>query len=81
MIYNIDTCIVWCSANLGWGKNWLTHCQDNLTECEIGSWYRQPGIFVGQHYKVAMLVHRHKSVSILDYLFACFVLILYSSNI
>ena len=24
-------------ALIGWGKNWLEHCQDNVTEWDIGS--------------------------------------------
>ena len=35
-----------------------------MTEWDIGSWSQQPTVPVGQHYKVAMSVHCHKSVSV-----------------
>ena len=25
-------CLAWCAALIGWGKDWLVQCQDNVTE-------------------------------------------------
>ena len=53
MTYNIDTChfLAWREALLGYGKDWLGQCQDNVTEWDIGQWYWQPDFPVGQHDK------------------------------
>ena len=47
----IDTCrlLARCLALLGQNKDWLVHCQDNVTEWGIGSRYWWPGFPVGQH--------------------------------
>ena len=37
---------------VGYSKDCLTQCQDNVTEWDIRYW--QPGFPVGQHYKVTM---------------------------
>ena len=62
MTYQIDTCRfpARCSALLGYGKDWLAQCQDNVTDWGITSWCWRPGFPVGQHYKVATSVHCHK---------------------
>ena len=38
--YKIDTCriLTWCSAVIGYGKDWLVQYQDNVTEWDIRSW-------------------------------------------
>ena len=56
MTNKIDTCrfLARCLALLGTGKFWLAHCQDNVTEWGIGSWFWWPGFPVVQHYKIAV---------------------------
>ena len=51
-----------CSVLQGYGKDWLSQCQDNVTEWEIGSWCWRLGFPIRQHYKVAVSAHRHTSV-------------------
>ena len=58
----IDTCLTRRSA---YGKDWLAKCQDNVTDCDMRSWCWWHGLPVGQHYKVTMITHCHKSVSVL----------------
>ena len=67
MTYQIYTCFypAYHLALLGEGEDWLAQYQDNVTEWKIRPLYWQSGLPVGQHYKVAMSAHRHKSVSIL----------------
>ena len=43
----------------------LSQCQDTVTERDIRSWGRSPGLPVSQHYKVTMSVHCQSKVSIL----------------
>ena len=52
-------------ALLGSGKDLLagSQCQDNVSEWYSRSCCWWPGLPVGQHYKVAMSTHCHKSVS------------------
>ena len=40
MTYQIDTCrfLAWWSALIGYGKDWLAQCQDNVIEWDIRSW-------------------------------------------
>ena len=45
--------------------DWLAQWKDNITEWDIRSWCWQPGLPVGQHYKVTMILHCHKSVPVL----------------
>ena len=61
--FKIDTCrfLAWRSA-LGYSKDWLAQCQDNVTEWDNRSWCWQPGVPVRQHYKIAMCTHCHKSI-------------------
>ena len=48
------------------GKVWLTQCQDNVTEWDSKHvMVLMVGFPVGQHYKVAMSAHFHKSAPIL----------------
>ena len=49
-----------CSAFLAQGEVWLAQCQDIVTKWDIKS-----GFAVGQHYKITMGAHCHKSVAIL----------------
>ena len=67
MTYKIEAChfLARCSALMGQDNDWLAQCQDNPTQWDIRSWCRQLGFPVGQHYKVVMGAHCHKSVSIL----------------
>ena len=44
------------------GNDCLAQYHDSMTEWNITSWCRPPGLPVGQHYKVAMRAHCHKSV-------------------
>ena len=39
MTHKIDThhFLVWRSESIGHGKDWLSQCQDNVTEWDIGS--------------------------------------------
>ena len=53
-----------CLVLLGKGKDWLAQCQDNVTEWGIKSWHWRFGFSLGQHYKVTMRAHCHKSVPI-----------------
>ena len=50
---------------LGYGKDRLAQCRDNVTEWNFGSWCCWPCLSVRQHYKVYMDVPCHKSVAIL----------------
>ena len=50
---------------LGSRKDWLGKCQDSVTEWDIRSWCSWTGLPEGQHYKVAMSAHCHKSVPVL----------------
>ena len=63
----IDSCrfLARCSVLSGEGKDWLVQCHDNAAELDIRSWCWRPDLPVGQHYKVAMSAHCHKSVAIL----------------
>ena len=65
MTYQIDTCcfLAWRSALIG--QDWLTQCQDNVTEYDIRSWCWWPDFIIGQHYKVTMSAHCHKLVPVL----------------
>ena len=65
--FKICTCrfVARRSALLGQAKDWLAQCQDNRTERDIRSWCCRPDFPVGQHYKVTMIAHCHKSVPIL----------------
>ena len=49
-----------CSVLLGEDKDWLTQCQDKVTDWDIKSWCWRPGVPVGQQYKVAMSAHCRK---------------------
>ena len=63
MTYKIDTChyLAWCSALIGYGKDWLTQCQNNAIEWDTGSWCS--GLIIQwEHYRVVMSVHCHNSV-------------------
>ena len=64
--FKINTCLslAWCSALLGYGKDWLAPCEDNATEWDNRSWCQQPGVLVRQHYKVTMSAHCHTSVPV-----------------
>ena len=44
MTCEVDTCrfLAWRSALIGYGKNSLAQCQDNVTESGIGTWCSQP---------------------------------------
>ena len=53
------------AALLGYDKGWLGPCQDNMTESDIRSCSKCPGLPVGQHYEVAMSAHYRKSVHVL----------------
>ena len=44
------------SALLGYEKDWLVQCQNNVTEWDIRSWCWQPGLPVFQHYEIMMNV-------------------------
>ena len=57
-----DTCyfLVWCSALLGEGNEWLAQCQYNVTEWDIRSCCWRPSFLVWQHYEVIMTAHCHK---------------------
>ena len=63
MTYKIGICrsLALCSASIGRRKHRLAQCQDNMTEWDIESWYQWSVFPVGQHYKVSMSVHCHKS--------------------
>ena len=52
------------SILIGYNKDWLAQCQDNVTEWDIGSWWQWPDFPVGQHCKVIMCVHCHKWVPV-----------------
>ena len=54
MTYKIElfSFLSWQSALFGYGKDWLAQCQDNTTEWDIRSWYRN--VLGWQHYKVSM---------------------------
>ena len=67
LTYKIDTCrfLAWLSAFIQYCKDLLVQCQDNVIECDIESWCWQPDFTLGQHYKVTMSVHYHKSVPVL----------------
>ena len=67
MMYKIDTryFLAWCSALLGYGKDWLAQCQDNVVEWDIRSLCWQPDFPVEQRYKANMSAHSHKSVPVL----------------
>ena len=60
MTLKIDTCCFLARhlTLLGYGKDGLAQCQDNVTEWDI----RQPGLPVKHHYKVTVRVHGNKSV-------------------
>ena len=45
------------------GKDWLTQYQDNVTEWEMGSRCQQPGLLVGQHYKVVIRAYCHNDAT------------------
>ena len=47
------------------GEDWLAWNLDNITEWDSRSWFLQPDLPDRQHYKVAFIVHCHKSVIIL----------------
>ena len=66
----IDTChlLVKSSALLGYGKDWLTKFQDNVTEWGIRSWCWQPDPPMWQHYKVIMSVHIYMYTHIYIYI-------------
>ena len=49
-------------------KGWFAQYQDNVTESEIESCCRWPDLPVGQHYKVTMNAHCHKSVPVVVWL-------------
>ena len=55
--------LAWDSAIIGQDKDWLAHCQDNVTEWDIGSWCQRSNFPVGQNYKVSMSVHCNKSIT------------------
>ena len=66
--FKIDSChfLAYHSALLGWDKDWLAQCQDNVTEWDITlSGHGGAGVPVRQHYEVAMSVHYHKLVPVL----------------
>ena len=52
-VLTIYTChfLAMCSSLIGYCKDWLAQCQDNVTSGD------DTGLAVGQHYKVAMNVH------------------------
>ena len=62
--FKIDTCcfLVQCLSLLGYCKDWLAQNQDNETEWDSRSCCQMPDVPVRQHYKVAVIVHCHKSV-------------------
>ena len=64
--FKFDTCrsLAWHSTLLGWGKDWLVQCQNNVTEWDSRSWCWWPGVPVTQYYKVAMSTHCHKLVPV-----------------
>ena len=43
-------------ASGAWGKDWLAHCQHNVTEWDIWSWCLHAGLPVGQHYKFVFTI-------------------------
>ena len=49
MTYNV----ILGATLLGYGKDWLAQCQDNVTEWDIRSWCWRSGllVLVGQHYE------------------------------
>ena len=49
----------------GYGKDWIVQPHNNVTEWDIVLWCQWPDFPVGQHYKVTMNVHCHKSVHVL----------------
>ena len=51
-VFKIDPChfLAWCSILLGSDKDWLVRYQDNVTEWDSMSWWRQPVVPVRQHY-------------------------------
>ena len=69
MPYQIDICyfLAWCLALIGYGKNWLVWCNNNVTEWDIGLWCQQPDIPMVQHYKVTIRVPCQKSVAVLGW--------------
>ena len=44
----------WHMALLGYGKDRLAQCQDSMTEWDIRSWCRWPGLPVRQHFNMAV---------------------------
>ena len=48
--------------------DWLVQYQNNVTEWDLESRVRQPGLLMGQDYKVPLSSHYHKSVPIMVYL-------------
>ena len=67
--YCVHICglLAWYLTLLQQRNDWFSQCQVNVTEWDIGSWWCWPHFQVGQHYKVAIRPHRHKSVPIMPW--------------
>ena len=48
MTFKIDTChfLAYRLALIGWNKDSLAQCQDNVTQWDIGSWYERPEAYI-----------------------------------
>ena len=46
-------------------KDWLAQYEDNVTVSDIESWFQQPGLLEGRHYKVTMSAHCHNLTHVL----------------
>ena len=64
--------LAWCSALIGWSKNWLAQCPDDVTR--VGYWIMLPGGLISQWDSTikSPCVHCHKSVPISRYDLTCF---------